>query len=255
MQTIPSQIIKLASTLFAKQTGFSGPEITNFFGKYDDNVVDYWHKEKDEMESRWKMFEKCLSLLPYPKQIDVLLDLCDLPESEFTKYPKPSVTQIEILKLKLLGLKGVYVEVPKVKAINFEYINEQIKKSEEKMLSKDYDGAITNSRSLLESVLLFIITKKGLPTDNLKGDLPRMFNSVMNILQLDPKQTKDKDFLQMISGCYSIVNGLASYRNRESDAHGKIIEGYGKPNMLHVRFCINAVRTLSDFLMDYFTTQ
>jgi hypothetical protein len=44
------------------------------------------------------------------------------------------------------------VETNELERVNFEHIHEQLKKCENKITEKDYEGAVTNSRTLLESV-------------------------------------------------------------------------------------------------------
>ena len=49
------------------------------------------------------------------------------------------------------------------KELGAEYIKEQIEKCEEKITKHDYDGAISNARTLVESNYLYILDEIGIP--------------------------------------------------------------------------------------------
>jgi hypothetical protein len=52
-------------------------------------------------------------------------------------------------------------QVKNLSQIDFEYIQEQIEKCDDKLSSGDYDGAITNARTLLENICLYILEQTG----------------------------------------------------------------------------------------------
>ena len=58
------------------------------------------------------------------------------------------------------------------------FINEQIEKSERKIQGEDYDGAITNARSLVEAVLTLIESSLDSDPPQYDGDLPRLYKRV-----------------------------------------------------------------------------
>lgn len=131
------------------------------------------------------------------------------------------------------------------------YIAEQVAKCEKKINESDYDGAITNARTLLEAVLLELeklLTGKEVKND---GDLPALYKRVQKELNLHPTRTDISETIkQVLSGLNSIVNGLAGMRNKMSDAHA----GY-KPAKHHARLAVNAAKTLADFLFDTYAYQ
>jgi Abortive infection C-terminus len=98
----------------------------------------------------------------------------------------------------------------------------QIRKSLEKCLNRkerDPDGALTSAHSLLEAAFKFILDKEGSSYDN-SDDLPILYRKVVQIVQFSSSE-EDKALLQILSGCKSIVQGVATFRNRFGDAHGK----------------------------------
>lgn len=135
--------------------------------------------------------------------------------------------------------------------VNRAYIEEQIAKSEKKIAEGDYDGAITNARTLLEAVLLELeklLTGKEVKND---GELPALYKRVQKELNLEPSRKDISESLkQVLSGLNSIVNGLASMRNKMSDAHAAY-----KPAKHHAKLAVNAAKTMADFLFETYAYQ
>ncbi|WP_084544919.1 abortive infection family protein [Derxia gummosa] len=127
-------------------------------------------------------------------------------------------------------------------------IEEQIKKCREKIECNDYSGAITNARTLLESVCIKIESELDSSyTPSSDGDLAKLFNRARKLLNLDPSRQDISDALkQVLSGLMNIVNGLATMRNKMSDSHGVTY----KPNRHHAKLAVNSAKTLADFLFD-----
>jgi len=98
---LPLEVRKFASYLFAREKGFSGPEITEYFSQYSDMIINYWKMESPP--SRWKIFEDCLEQFDKEKQIQILLDICNY-EGPF-KHGRPSIKEINKLRRLLVELK------------------------------------------------------------------------------------------------------------------------------------------------------
>lgn len=127
------------------------------------------------------------------------------------------------------------------------FIDEQVKKCEEKILSGDYYGAITNARSLLEAILIEIETSLDPNSPEYDGDLVRLYRRVAKLLNLGPGRKDIADTLkQILSGLNSVVAGLAGLRNKMSDAHAASY----RPSKHHAKLAVNAAKTLADFLFD-----
>lgn len=132
------------------------------------------------------------------------------------------------------------------------YIESQLTKCEHKILSQDYDGAITNARTLVEWVFIQMIqhiTGEEIEND---GDLIRLYKKVQKELNLEPSRKDISDSLrQILSGLNSIVNGLASIRNKMSDAHATNYQ----PSRHHAKLATNAAKTLVDFYFETYKYQ
>ncbi|WP_171530291.1 abortive infection family protein, partial [Acinetobacter defluvii] len=84
------------------------------------------------------------------------------------------------------------------------------------------------------------------------GDLVKIFNRVRKLLNLDPSRQDISDSLkQVLSGLSNIINGLATMRNKMSDAHGVTY----KPSRHHAKLAVNSAKTLADFLFDTMSYQ
>lgn len=127
------------------------------------------------------------------------------------------------------------------------FIDEQIHKSEIKIQDKDYDGAITNARALLEAVLTEIEKQYDTTAPEYDGDMIRLYRRVQKHLNLDPSRVDvDSTLKQVLSGLVSITSGLAGLRNKMSDAH---VRSY-KPSKHHAVLVVNASKTLANFLFE-----
>ena len=128
-----------------------------------------------------------------------------------------------------------------------EYINEQILKCEEKIMNCDYDGAITNARTLVESVCLFILEKSKISYKS-DGNLIKLHKKVYEVLKMDPALYPYDCFKQILSGVISIINGLSNLRNVMGDAHARSERKDYKPNNRHALLAVNIAKVISEFL-------
>lgn len=137
-------------------------------------------------------------------------------------------------------------------APNYNFVREQLEKSEKKILEGDFDGAITNARSLVEAVLLDIehfLSEDALSTYD--GNITKLYKRVRKLLSLNPNDELPDSLRRILSGLISLVEGLSSIRNDMSDAH---VRRY-KPHEHHARLAVNSAKTITDFLFSTFSYQ
>ncbi len=132
-------------------------------------------------------------------------------------------------------------------SIDYIYITEQIEKCDDKIASGDFEGAITNARNLIESICKYILDESK-SKYNAKSDLPILYKETSKLLKMHPSQHIENSFKQILSGCFSIVQGFASIRNELSDAHGKSPKKHYKADERHAMFVVGTAKTLSDFM-------
>jgi len=120
-------------------------------------------------------------------------------------------------------------------------------RSIERIEGNDLDGAITLSRTLLESTLKHILDLKGTPYDD-ASDLPSLYKVVSSELNLHPSQHIEKMFKETLSGCVSVVKGLGSLRSKIGDAHGAGVKAF-KPDRRHALLLVGLAGSLALFLI------
>lgn len=132
------------------------------------------------------------------------------------------------------------------------FVEEQIAKCEQKLSTGDFDGAITNARSLIETILVLIEERLNGSSESYGGDLKKLFARVSNQLNLrGNRQDIPGGLRQVITGLRSIVDGLASIRNSMSDAHSPQYRAARH----HARLAVNSAKTVADFLCQTFDYQ
>ena len=130
--------------------------------------------------------------------------------------------------------------------LSSEYVNRKWSKAI-KRVQNDPEGAITLSRTLLESVLKHLSDEM-----NIKyGDNPsinQLYKPVANELNLSPEQHNEKIFKQILGSCSGVASGLGELRNKLSDAHGKGSKSYS-PAPRHAELATNIAGAMCMFLV------
>jgi hypothetical protein len=111
----------------------------------------------------------------------------------------------------------------------------------------DPEGAITAARTLLESVCKHILDDLEVEYDD-RADLPKLYKTTAEALNLAPTQHTEQVFRQILGGCTSVVDGLGSLRNRLSDAHGKG-RVPSRPAPRHAELAVNLAGAVASFLV------
>lgn len=141
------------------------------------------------------------------------------------------------------------VETAQLERISFDYIHEQIKKCHSKINEKDYDGSVTNARTLIESICLFIVEMKTKERYEYDGNLLKLYKSVSSLLKMSSKDYENEHLRQILSGVISIINGVAGLRNSHSDSHGNgPLKSEYKIDERHAVLTVNVAKTISEYL-------
>ena len=239
----------------------SGPQLIRLFNEYGANDI-----YAQGFPSRWQYAEKKLVSLNNSSALTALIrevvDPREFMDTEFDinnaieflnkwfKYDGYEVLINDGLT-KVRDIKGCSVECrhpfEKSNKDNHLFIDEQIQKSENKIQDGDYDGAITNARSLVEAVLTELEKKLDTNAQPYDGDLPKLYKRVGKKLNLNPGNPDiDGPLKQVLSGLTSIISGLAGVSNKMGDRH---VRKY-RPNKHHAILIVNAAKTLTGFLSE-----
>ena len=160
----------------------------------------------------------------------------------------------EHFKVRETGAVAVQFDTPfpASQEVNHVFIEEQVRKCDKKIDESDFGGAITNARSLVEAVLLEIEKQLSPNPPQYDGDLIKLNKRVQTLLNLDPARKDISEMLrQVLSGLTSVVNGLASMRNKMSDAHASSY----KASKHHAKLAVNSAKTFADFIFDSYSYQ
>lgn len=163
-----------------------------------------------------------------------------------TKEPERIIVRIA----RDLGIykDDLIIEIGKIDSVDNTYVKEQVSKCNDKILSGDFDGAITNARTLVESVCMYVLEDSQIEYKK-DGNLIKLYKCVSEYLNMKPVLYESDSLKQITSGFFSIIQGLAGLRNELSDAHGKDRKSY-KPQERHARLAVNAAHTVSDYLLE-----
>ncbi len=232
----------------------SGSDLVQLFNEFGANDV-----YGQGFPTRWRYAEEKISaMIGTPNFARFITHVFDPREFLGTAFqPEKAVEHInEYLKFdgvqivkdgafyKLRDSKGASIDFASPfqgsRKVTHVFIDEQIAKCDEKLLREDYDGAITNARSLVEAVLTELERNFDPNASPYDGDLPKLYRRVQKHLSLDPARPDIADTLkQILSGLTSIVSGLAGMRNKMSDAHA---QNY-RPKKHLAKLAVNAAKT------------
>jgi hypothetical protein len=164
----------------------------------------------------------------------------------------PSEVGYDLIKVEVSPFLVVEEEAPAddLLADVIKADHEHVKAAWEKALGRreiDPEGAITSARTLLESVCKLILDENAITYD--QGlDLSKLYKEAAKALKLAPEQHQEQIFKQILSGCISVVEGLAALRNSLSDAHGRAKRAV-RPEPRHAELAVNLACSMASFLM------
>ena len=120
--------------------------------------------------------------------------------------------------------------------------------------STDPEGAITISRTILESICKHILDDKEVSYNATSIELSELYKLTAKELNLAPEQHGEQVFKQILGGCSGIVNGLGSLRNKLGDAHGQGKKPV-KPQARHAELSVNLAGSMALFLVSTYDAQ
>ncbi len=234
----------------------SGPQLVKYFVEF--GADDYYDKG---FGSRWQYAEDKLrqfNELPVMRAIvEGALDPRDFMGTEFT-VDVAVETVNEYLNFdgyKLIkegktyhirNTHGLVVATVAVSATEHDRVHQQIAKCQAKIESGDYDGAITNARTMLEAVMIGMIEENQGGEIKNSGDILKHYKEVKAILNLNPTAEFPDTIKQILSGLNSITSGLAGFSNEFGDRH----DNKNTAHKHHARLAVNSAMTFADFLLD-----
>ncbi len=181
--------------------------------------------------------------------MDALMDLSVCaPELEPKDFPSGFYDRY----YRVDSLRKEAIDIESEVSLSHDFITEQIQKSKEKLEQKDYDGAITNARSLVESFQEELIKKAGSEVPKYDGDIGKLYKATKKVLNLDPSQ-KDlsENLKQVLSSLNGLVMGIGGLSNKMGDRHARTY----KPERHHAKLAVNSALMFCEFLLDSYEYQ
>lgn len=160
-----------------------------------------------------------------------------------------------IYRLDLEADDFLRAETSDLETISEVFILDQINKCQQKIVEEDYYGAITNARTLIESVCSFILKEKGIAETDSKGDLMKLLKQVQQTIKLNSDAYSEEPFKKILNGATNIIDGIGAIRNVHSDAHGTKITKRYKIDKRHAILTINLALAISQYLYMTFLVQ
>ena len=114
--------------------------------------------------------------------------------------------------------------------------------------ASDPEGAVTAASTLLEEVCKHIIEDSG-QSWNPDWSVPKLYAETSAILNLAPSQHQEQVFKTILGNCQSVVQSIASLRNKGGDAHagGRSRKPF-KPR--HAALTVNLAGSMALFLIE-----
>lgn len=240
-------MVELATRMFARETGFSGPDLHGLFAEYTDELGEYagWGGGS---ESRWQIFQRGLKLLQRDQQVRFLLELCEY--DGLIKHGPPTDEDVAKLRALLLGQSAPGSDVAAARLatlIDWKAVQDSWRQALDKIQS-DPEGAITATRTMLESTCKHICDERQVPYER-GWDLSRLYKAAAGSMEIAPDQHSEQVIKQILSGVATVVTGLGALRNSLSDAHGRG-KGGARPAPRHAKLAVNAGFAIAGFLID-----
>jgi hypothetical protein len=116
-------------------------------------------------------------------------------------------------------------------------------------IERDPNAALTAACAILESVCTYILEESGqaLPKDR---SLKPLWNAIAGHLGLSPGAMADDDIKRILSGLYSITDGIAALRTHEGSAHGRSNKSTYRVTARHARLAVHAAHTVAHFVLE-----
>ena len=138
-----------------------------------------------------------------------------------------------------------------IEKLSNDFIIQQINKCNIKINEEDFDGAITNARSLVEEILLSIEEKIKGARQDYDGKIEGLYKRVRKLINMDPNKDTNNSINEILNGFISIIAGMSSISNKMGDRHAITY----KPDKRHALLIVNASMTISKFLIESYDYQ
>jgi len=247
--------------LFGMESGyvlnFSNRTFQNFV--LDNAGIDLYEDENctDSKANRLRTFWKQESNYVVGNLLKELLEYYRISHQEAEQSEQNLWKECLNIAERLIQNNPVQnLKTSKIKEIDHSFIQEHIEKCDKKINDEDFSGAITNARSLVETILLYIEYKLSEGDKKFNGDLNSLYKNVATKLNLSVDKNKkiDDSLKKIISGLFSIISGIAELGNDLGDRHGKANKNYTVERH-HAILVVNSAKSFTEFIFSSYEKQ
>lgn len=235
----------------------SGPNLVKFFNQFGFNETygqgfpSRWKYTEDKIreannsETIKRIIEESVDPRNYISNgLDIELAVAEI--NKFLKFDGYKLSKVGEF-YKISDLRGSIVNAETSKELSHNFISEQIRKCEEKIMNNDYNGAITNARSLVEAIFIEIIERNKNEEIKNDGNIENLWSQVKKIMKFNIDKANMPDFvIQILSGIDTSIKGLAGLSNNAGDRHANKFS----TKKHHAKLAVNLSMTISDFLLE-----
>lgn len=252
----------------------SGKDLCNLSNKFGLEVEYNFREALSRWQYLYNLLDFCIKnntcqdLLSYMFSIERfnnILKECRVNEIKSSHQEIVSIIVQEINKLLLYKgyeLKNfndifyiqtandnVITKIPNIVGVGKKFIKDLVERAKNDIENKNYESAITKSRTIIEETLCFMIEEKGeIPSD--KGDIGKLLKQFFNSYNFQINNDSDEPYKRLISGLKTVVLAIAEIRNKMSDSHGvgsKRVELTRE----YAQFALNASISISEFILSF----
>jgi hypothetical protein len=134
------------------------------------------------------------------------------------------------------------------KGLSDEFVKKQINICRQRISVGEFDGAITNARSIVEKTLQNVAKALNVNDNHCKGNLMELHQAVGEALGFRPKDKTNQDIMQTLSGLTSIIQGMSALCNSMGDRHAPKLKAHKR----HAKLVINSAITYTNFILSTF---
>jgi hypothetical protein len=214
----------------------------------------FYAGERIKQLKNFNDLKRLIEMIIDPKEfygLDITVENAVIHMNEYLKLDGYEVRH-DGIAYRLFSKNTKVVEHKIISTLSHDFIAEQIEKCEEKLAVGDYDGAITNARSLIEAVSIKLIEEKEKQSYKSNGNLIVIFKDLKKSLNMVIDKVHYPPYLiEIISGLGVIIQGMAELTNRAGDRHNRTYT----PQKHHAKLAVNCAFSFCDFILESFYYQ
>lgn len=115
-------------------------------------------------------------------------------------------------------------------------------------LATDPPASLTAACAIIESICKVYIEDNNLQSPK-DASIKQLWGTVAKDLNLDPARIEDDDIKRILSGMFSVVDGIGALRTHAGSAHGRGKTSY-KILPRHARLAVHAAHTLAAYILE-----